>query len=414
VVDYLANSYISTKFTYSSILLTSYLNFPTVLFINQLTLITNMDLSSSHTPNRRSFPNLQHMSLAPLSSRFPIDEDGIDDEVTHEEIYTPSYIQGKSAPSTPGILSNSSKTRTKTKKSKYAYDSYFPPAGSTLGNPMTKAKSVGAISAQLGRDMPETDGQQSPLLSRHASRPVVTNDDEWYHRAGVVIASEMRESKGQSWLTSRDSSTSLVQQKDEYEVSYHRRVESLEITSAYQSRQGSRAGSRAGSRVNSTRPSRRGSRTGSRVEFLTSVDDMKAEHVEGYLEEEFGVEPDFVENEDEEGNAADAEIKRLSSVHGFGMGGMIDRVVGLSLFNVDEDSEDEDKLKAEETEEEQLKRRQIALRRRREELAKAASSSANATLPKVVVEPPKPIANDDEGGWGDVAWLLSVASKVIL
>ena len=62
-----------------------------------------MDLSpsESRTPNRRSFPNLTHLSLAPLSSRFPIDDDGYDDTEA-QEVLKSSYLQGKSAPTTPG------------------------------------------------------------------------------------------------------------------------------------------------------------------------------------------------------------------------------------------------------------------------------------------------------------------------
>ena len=127
------------------------------------------------------------------------------------------------------------------------------------------------------------------------------------------------------------------------------------------------------------------------------------------------MEPDFVENEDEEGTAAEAEIERLSQIQGFGLGGLVDRLVGMSLFNVDEDSEDEDKAKAEETEEELHRRHQHALRKRREELARSANNSANATLSQVVVvEPPKQTDAEQASGWNDVAWLLSVASKVIL
>jgi hypothetical protein len=123
--------------------------------------------------------------------------------------------------------------------------------------------------------------------------------------------------------------------------------------------------------------------------------------------------PDFVNVEDEEGIAADEEIQRLSKAQAFGIGGLVDRLMGWPLFNVDEDSEDEEKLKEDETAEELLKRKQRELRRRKEELARAASSSAIATMPQVIVQPPRQ-NQEEEGGWNDVTWLLSVASKVVL
>ena len=135
--------------------------------------------------------------------------------------------------------------------------------------------------------------------------------------------------------------------------------------------------------------------------------------VDGYFEEELSMEPDFVNIEDEEATAADEEIQRLSKAQAFGLGGLVDRLMGWPLFNVDEDSEDEEKLKDDETAEDLLKRKQRELRRRKEELARAASSSAIATMPKITVQPPRQ-NQDEEGGWNDVSWLLSVASRVVL
>jgi len=375
----------------------------------------NMDgLSATSSQSRRSFPNLAHLSLAPLSSRFPIDDEGYDENDPQGLYIKSSYIQGKSLPTTPGILAGGSKPRSKTKKSKYAHDSFFPSAGKDFDAPITKAKSASVLTAKLeGLSMTE----ETSLLSRNTSRPTIQNNDEWLHRAGVMITSTTREYKGQSWLTSRDSSTSLVQQGEDHDDSVNQKRGSDDgLRSGLHSRQHSRAGSKAGSRVGSARPSRRGSRVGSRIEFLTPMDARlpNSSAIDGYFDEELAVEPDFVYQEDEEGIEAEAEIQRLSKDQGFGLGGIIDKLVGLPLFNVDEDSEDEDKIKAEETTEELHKRRQKELRRRKEELAKAANNSAQATTPRVIVEPPRQNGDDGEGGWNDVAWLLSVASKVIL
>jgi uncharacterized protein DUF3984 len=186
-----------------------------------------------------------------------------------------------------------------------------------------------------------------------------------------------------------------------------------DIRSVIHSRQTSRAGSRTGSRVGSAKPSRRGSRVGSRMELMTPFESRAAGIESGYFEEDLGMEPDFVEDEDEEGVAAENEVKQLSNARAFGFGGLVDRVLGFPLFNVDEDSEDEDKIRADETAEELHRRKQRELKRRKEALAKAASDSANATVPRLVIQPPRQ-NQDEEGGWNDVTWLLSVASKVIL
>jgi hypothetical protein len=133
---------------------------------------------------------------------------------------------------------------------------------------------------------------------------------------------------------------------------------------------------------------------------------------EGYFDDvATGAEPDFVEAEDE-GAVDDEEVSRLAKQKGFGLGGIVDRLVGFSLFNVDEDGEESDEDRADETAEDAAKRRQAQLRRRREELANAASSSANATG-RAEPEAVRPPVQGDDGGWQDAAWLLSVASKVL-
>jgi len=372
-----------------------------------------MDSSSrsSSRSGRRSFPNLTHLSLAPLSSRFPIDDDGLEESESQNHLPTSSYIQGKSAPTTPGILAGPSRPKSKKKQIRYAHDSHLLSAMTPVGAPMVKAKSASALSYH--NDLISTpEGLGSPLHTRTLSRPNMQSNEEWLHRAGLVIASETRESKGQSWLTSRASSTSLVQPPDDYDEDVHSRHGSEDGPgSAAHSRKASRAASRA----NSARPSRRASRVGSKVDFVFTPFDREfapeSAAIDGYFD--LAMEPDFVDKEDEEAVAADAEVHHLAHLQGSGLGGLFDRMIGWPLFNVDEDSEDDIKMEAEETAEELQRRRQRELRRRKEELAKAASSSASATAPKVVIQPPAQNQND-EGGWSDVAWLLSVASKIVL
>jgi hypothetical protein len=264
---------------------------------------------------------------------------------------------------------------------------------------MTKAKSTSALLGQ-NRFHGITE-PVSPRLTRPTSRQPAHNGDEWLHRAGLVISSETRESKGQSWLVSRESSTSLAHLADEDPY----RLDDLE--EALASQPASRRTSRVNSRAPSTKTSRRGSRTGSRVGFMMPLDTQALAH-EDYFDE-VGLEPDFVEKEETVDPNDEDEIERLSKVQGFGLGGIVDRLVGWPLFNVDEDSEVEEQ-EEQETAEQSLKRKQALLAKRKLQLEKTASNSASATDPNAI---PPPKQNED-GGWKDAAWLLSVASKVIL
>lgn len=389
-----------------------------------------MDTQSTHR-SRRSFPNLQHLSLAPLSSRFPIDGDDFETEPEDASRISVSYLQGKSAPTTPSILSSSrsssrARSRSKAAKRRSAHgngpDAYFSPDLEISDIGLPKAKSVvglvdttgGARSRHHSRRATGEGGTLSPLHSRHKPRTAHGNDDEWLHRAGMIMSAEARESKGQSWLASRDSSTSLITDtinrdsmgEDEHIVIAH---------SPHFSRAHSRVQSRMVSRAPSTKTSRRGSMVakGSGVGFMTAMDAKTPGSIggaEGYFDNIDDVlEPDFVDDIEEDTD--DEEISNLTRQKGFGLNGLLDKMVGFSLFNVDEDATEAEDDGTELSKEEALKKKQAMLKKRREELAKAAKSSADATgRPEHDVEPANRV---DEGGWQDAAWLLSVASRVL-
>ena len=389
-----------------------------------------MDVQPAHR-SRRSFPNLQHLSLAPLSSRFPIDGDDFEAEPEDETRIRVSYIQGKSAPTTPSILSESrsssrarSRSKTAKRRSAHGHEHYFSPDLEISDIQLTKAKSaVGLIDTTGGarpRHVRRATGDGallSPMHTRHAPRKALGNDDEWLLRAGMIMTAEARESKGQSWLASRDSSTSLVTHTMSGEpMSEDEHVMTSPHFSRAHSRAHSRIVSRVGSRAPSAKTSRRGSMvaSGSRVGFMTSMDAKTPGSLagnEGYFDniDDVIAEPDFVDLEGD--STDDEEVSRLARQRGFGFGGLVDRLVGFSLFNVDEDAEETEDDGAELSKEEALKKKQAALKKRREELAKAASNSAEAM--KRAEHDVEPAKKADEGGWHDAAWLLSVASKVL-
>ncbi|KAF2467089.1 uncharacterized protein BDR25DRAFT_305871 [Lindgomyces ingoldianus] len=418
---------------------------------------------SSSRPSRRSYPNLHNLSLAPLSTKSLDASSPPSPSEVQATIPHTSYIQLKSAPSTPGILSlsqsrsNSRNGRRRSRGDAYAYDGYFVNPDAPVRHPgdIPKAKSTNALLPSVSfvdqqpharhhrRKGTSPTPLRMPLVRHHTSEA----SEEWLHRAGLVIADEMRESKGQSWLVRRESSTSLVQQSDEYEVhpshdGHHMALLSGEhladdeyspITPRH-SRVGSRIGSRMGSRVASARNSRRGSRVGSRVDLIMSTSKSpnprgSLEMDEGMLTDEAFIEPDFVDDGESDGD--EEEIARLARERGFGLGGWMDRLIGWTLFSVDEDGEDSSDEEHDEddpenpenmTREERKLRKEVEARRKKLEREAIIAASAaktqetkESTEAKVEGEVVNAQAlNEEGGGWQDAAWLLSVASKVIL
>lgn len=173
--------------------------------------------------------------------------------------------------------------------------------------------------------------------------------------------------------------------------------------------------------------SRRGSR-GSRLDAsgfgMTAsfgVPLQPRESGEGYFDSALGAEPDFVDPSEldvavaaAENGADEEEVRRLANQRGFGFGGVLDRLVGWTLFNVDEDREESEKEEQSEDGEEARRRREREIQRRRELLESAASSSALATQARENETLEAAREGEQAGGWHDAAWFLSVASKVIL
>ena len=165
----------------------------------------------------------------------------------------------------------------------------------------------------------------------------------------------------------------------------------------------SRWGSRFGSRAASARNSRRGSRVG--LDSPQIYRDPSDYFGSAAMEPQISVRPDFVDprdNSDDED--PEQEVARLAREASFGFGPLIDRLVGWTLFDVTEDREATDAET--ETEDE--------------------TPTAHDRIVHTPVKPPSPprprqaVAGADrqsdfeEGGWKDAAWLLGVASKVLL
>lgn len=419
--------------------------------------------SRASSRSRRSYPNLHNLSLAPLSAKYPLDASA-PPSPDEPSIQTPrtSYIAQKSAPATPGILSlsqsrSNSRTRSRHRsKPTYAYDGYIVDSENAVKHvgDIPKAKSTSTLHPGVSfADEPLSSEKRHHVRKATAPLPLrmplvrhhtTDANDEWWHRAGLAIAGETRDSKGQGWLVRRESSTSLVQDDDRAAQHDVKRIALLSgehidpdtdfpTFSPKMSRAGSRyqsrVQSRVASRVPSARQSRRGSRVGSRADL--QMTGGSARHSLELPSEEQFMEPDFVDEHGEESSGDEEEVARLARDRGFGLGSWMDKLIGWTLFDVDEDGEASEEEEEDEeqnreksflpenmTREELRLRREVEAKRRKLERETIIAASALKAKEKEDEDPSRPSTSgtqppEEGGGWQDAAWLLSVASKAL-
>ncbi|KAK4181122.1 hypothetical protein QBC36DRAFT_129209 [Triangularia setosa] len=415
---------------------------------------------SSFRRKSRSSVNLSHLSLAPLTSKLPIDDVPDNDMITPTSapptVTLYSYLQGKSAPTTPRLLSrspgpnNRSASVSGTRNSRSAASISKSKSSSHLPHNNNNRNTHRQSSTSL-----HTSPTTPRRLSHHPNQPkhFDRSDSDWLLRCGSIISLETRQSKGQAWLSTRASSTSLAglspqdAEDEAFERELAREREELVYGSRHTSRHPSRHASRRSSvhlvdsnddNISSPAYSRFGSRSHSRVGSMTpgGSSHRMTTFVEDYfntnssgstplaenLNEEIAG-PDFV-NLDEElenynlddaeyvngANGAEDEAYVRKLVKGTGNGGVgswFGHVLGVKLFAVEEDDEEsEDDYDGETTDGEgsghEMERRVSSLRRLEGQNMK--------TMVDESIPPPK----ENEGGWHDAAWLLTVASKVLL
>lgn len=394
---------------------------------------------ASHVRRKnRSTTNLNRLSLAPLTSKLPLDDSTTIDDYHPEPLSAPpSYLQGKSAPTTPRLLSRSpgplprsarSTSRTRGTSTPVS----IPKSKSTthLHQKPSSASHVGQRSAQK---------HKKTGIVGHDGDIASANDTDWLLRAGALISTEARESKGQAWLVSRASSVSLAgsdPERAEEEVQLARERE------YFAGRHASRRGSLNADDLvpgHSPSASRLGSRSQSRVggrgglmtpsEQRRSIEGYFAQHAHHYQHAQLENDddehassvagPDFVSLDSkleavEADNSHDdeADVRRLVKNGGAGGGNWFGNVLGWGLFSVEENEEESDdegdrEAGDDDAEGEGSATEYLAEGRRR------STARQFEGIPSPVTEripPPKA----DEGGWQDAAWLLSVASKVLL
>ncbi|EXJ58341.1 hypothetical protein A1O7_05766 [Cladophialophora yegresii CBS 114405] len=196
---------------------------------------TTLSPSSSFAPgsHRRSHPNLQHLSLAPLTPKYPIDPADYAayfDPSTSELHTSASISQIASLPSPGGILSRSgnnsaansrvqsranSRTRLhRAKKKNQSFVTIQTPGGyggaltsEGLGHrSISEEEKEGAkrLAALASPNTHSASNYTGHALSLHKA------DSSWLIQTGLTLTEGSRESKGQSWISKRDSSTSLA------------------------------------------------------------------------------------------------------------------------------------------------------------------------------------------------------------
>ena len=347
---------------------------------------------------RNSAKNLANLSLAPLTTKLPVND------LNHDEVApapsTPAsrtYLEGKSAPTTPRLLS-----RTPTRSTPRLSSAQLPKSKSAthLGHPISRKTDRGVVS-----------GTTTPRRRRDDRVGSEAADSDWFLRTGAVMTSEAREYKGQAWLVSRASTTSLAAAPDSEDEDEDLLERELSREREFASRRSSRRGSFVNGKPHDRSPpsaprSRQHSRPGSRSLALERVesDSYFTQSPEAY-EDIPG--PDFV-NLDERLEALgmepaaddEAAVRRLVKRGQAGEDSWLANVLGWSLFSVEE-REEEDSDDGDEEEE-----RVLGSSSR---FSSARSLDRLGALPEERIPPPA-----EAGGWGDAAWLLTVASRVIL
>jgi Protein of unknown function (DUF3984) len=166
---------------------------------------SNSTLTFSPGPHRRSHPNLQHLSLAPLTPKYPItpsDYTAYVDPDTSQLHTSSSLSHIASMPSPSGILSRADgqgNSRTRHRKSKSSVS--IQVASNTPRGALTSQGFGGKMT-----DSPDLQNRQRPIGAHLGPKK---NDSSWLLQTGMALTEGSRESKGQSWLSKRASSTSL-------------------------------------------------------------------------------------------------------------------------------------------------------------------------------------------------------------
>ena len=191
-----------------------------------------------------------------------------------------------------------------------------------------------------------------------------------------------------------------------------RRMGSFISKSARASRRGSRAGLAMTSALSTATSTAAVSDSGdyfpSGIKGPLGPDFVNGQEEDEEDEEQVTNPTSLVEAEEQEERADDVEVANLARQgSSFGLGGLVDRVVGMSLFDSEKGRREEEEEEMRILEKDRLKRVRDSQRELKDLVMKerkAAAEKKEDAVDKI----------EEEGsGWTDAAWLLSVASRVI-
>ncbi|KAL2801472.1 hypothetical protein BJX66DRAFT_12730 [Aspergillus keveii] len=413
--------------------------------------------------SRRSYPSLNQISVAPLTPRYPIDDDDDNSNESQQDYFTPrnesvetptrtSYLSSYSVPGTPGVLSRTpsrsgSRVRhhTRSKSSTPIHLSDSSLHDQNANQPLHHHHHHSRSSAS-GRT-------KRPTAVRHQSADA--RDPEWMLRAGIALASSAREEKGQSWLVKRESSTSLVSESQKYEVDAI--SQSLRTSMGRRSRSGRSTPAAASSRSHTA--SRRNSRpdlsmtglemtmpSSSKRSSIHAGSRPRTPHTSDEPRSSLSLLPDFIDervraemrdtmeqgdggydsaasddwdpsSSEEDEEIDERELQRLTRERGFGLGRFVDRLVEWTLFGVDDwplssaDPLNNGPLGPEEAhpdEPDELAARSIAelSDNDHDETRSQASDTTHEELPAERA--------GENGGWEDAGWFFRAMRRALI
>ncbi|KAK4135630.1 hypothetical protein BT67DRAFT_461344 [Trichocladium antarcticum] len=399
-----------------------------------------MDVAYNHNSHanrrkkHRASTNVNDLSLAPLTTWLPPDDDyDVDPSPSPKPysapLHTTSYLQPKSAPTTPRLLTHS--------PARIRSFSRPPHTNNNSPSHLPKSKST-------------TNLNHRPQSSRRQRLKAAAEDrseslEDWLLRTGALISTKARESAGHGWLATRGSTASLAalafvqdQHVDDFSLEeQERRWAARDAARGHNHHHHRRHGSQASGsglvRVASSRAMTPGEK---RVRVLGEGEDegdyFGAVEGDGGKEEEFA-EPDFVnldyklemlydeeeeEVEEEVDTSAEDEayMRRLLKKGNVGAGAWLGNLFGLGLLSLEKDGEegeeeedDDDDGEEGEIYERGPDGRIIQANRRPSSTSRLMRLEGVTTPLDSRVPPPQP----DDGGWKDAAWLLAVAARAL-
>ncbi|KAH6622814.1 hypothetical protein F5144DRAFT_340159 [Chaetomium tenue] len=178
--------------------------------------------SNLQTPSlrRKNRAAASHLTLAPLTTLLPREEY---DTTALSRPYT-SYIQGRSAPTTPVILSHSPPPfRRPSRDHSVPYSparAALTKSKSSIQLPKSSSSTTNTIDPNYASRSPSwrarpTKPSRSAAAAAARRRDSILPDTELLLHVGAVIASEARDAKGQGWLVTRANSTSSLPDRAE-------------------------------------------------------------------------------------------------------------------------------------------------------------------------------------------------------